>query len=358
MEMELRNISLTFCLIGLALFPHTGAKDSFPEKVSYHERVGTVIAVLAPSPNIQSTIVVFPTTTAAHAPSPTHSQDSPQAFLNVHNAARAAVGVQPMTWDNSVAVYAIDYANQRSNDCKLLHSGGPYGENLAMSTGNLSATDAVEMWIDEKTDYDLKSNTCASGHTCGHYTQVIWATSTRLGCAKVGCGHGGTFVVCNYDPPGNFVGERPTDWNQSIIGVVAPSPDSAPHFFPSKERKDMKGLVVGVVVGAWALILGLGFIWFISRRKRHKDNKLDDHINDVFFAESRAALVAWVWDSYGKKRLLDVADEKLCLDFDTKQMECLLMIGLWCVHPDHNLRPSIRQAIQVLNFEASLPNLP
>ncbi|EOX98623.1 Concanavalin A-like lectin protein kinase family protein, putative [Theobroma cacao] len=46
----------------------------------------------------------------------------------------------------------------------------------------------------------------------------------------------------------------------------------------------MKGLVVGVVVGAWALILGLGFIWFISRRKRHKDNKLDDHINDVFFA--------------------------------------------------------------------------
>ncbi|EOX98624.1 Concanavalin A-like lectin protein kinase family protein, putative [Theobroma cacao] len=76
------------------------------------------------------------------------------------------------------------------------------------------------------------------------------------------------------------------------------------------------------------------------------------------YEESRAALVAWVWDSYGKKRLLDVADEKLCLDFDTKQMECLLMIGLWCVHPDHNLRPSIRQAIQVLNFEASLPNLP
>ncbi|WRX13752.1 hypothetical protein QQP08_006239 [Theobroma cacao] len=46
------------------------------------------------------------------------------------------------------------------------------------------------------------------------------------------------------------------------------------------------------------------------------------------------------------------------MDSATKQMECLLMIGLWCVHPDHNLRPSIRQAIQVLNFEAPLPNLP
>ncbi|XP_021297638.1 L-type lectin-domain containing receptor kinase IX.1-like [Herrania umbratica] len=76
------------------------------------------------------------------------------------------------------------------------------------------------------------------------------------------------------------------------------------------------------------------------------------------YEESRAALLAWVWDSFGKKRLLDVADGKLCLDSDIKQMERLLMIGLRCAHPDHNLRPSIRQAIQVLNSEAPLPNLP
>jgi hypothetical protein len=35
-----------------------------------------------------------------------------------------------------------------------------------------------------------------------------------------------------------------------------------------------------------------------------------------------------------------------------------MIVGLWCAHPDVNLRPSIRQAIQVLNFEVSLPNLP
>jgi hypothetical protein len=35
-----------------------------------------------------------------------------------------------------------------------------------------------------------------------------------------------------------------------------------------------------------------------------------------------------------------------------------MIVGLWCAHPDVNLRPSIRQAIQVLNFEAGLPNLP
>ncbi|KAK5786897.1 hypothetical protein PVK06_041546 [Gossypium arboreum] len=76
------------------------------------------------------------------------------------------------------------------------------------------------------------------------------------------------------------------------------------------------------------------------------------------YEESQASLVAWVWDAYENQRLLDVADPKLCMNFDAKQMECLLMVGLWCVHPHQHLRPSIRQAIQVLNFEAPLPKLP
>ncbi|XP_052877368.1 probable leucine-rich repeat receptor-like serine/threonine-protein kinase At3g14840 [Gossypium arboreum] len=76
------------------------------------------------------------------------------------------------------------------------------------------------------------------------------------------------------------------------------------------------------------------------------------------YEESQASLVAWVWNAYGSQRLPDVADPKLCMNFDTKQMECLLMVGLWCVHPDQHLRPSIRQTIQVLNFEAPLPKLP
>ncbi|XVE66644.1 hypothetical protein DITRI_Ditri08aG0094900 [Diplodiscus trichospermus] len=75
------------------------------------------------------------------------------------------------------------------------------------------------------------------------------------------------------------------------------------------------------------------------------------------YEESRASLVAWVWDSYGKQSLLDVADPKLCLDFDAKHMECLLIVGLWCVHPDPNLRPSIRQASKTLSFETPLPEL-
>ncbi|KAG4205654.1 hypothetical protein ERO13_A04G116280v2 [Gossypium hirsutum] len=76
------------------------------------------------------------------------------------------------------------------------------------------------------------------------------------------------------------------------------------------------------------------------------------------YEESQASLVAWVWELYGNQQILGAVDLKLGMDFDAIQMECLLMVGLWCVHPDQNLRPSIRQVIQVLKFEAPLPKLP
>uniref|UniRef100_M0ZZ83 non-specific serine/threonine protein kinase n=1 Tax=Solanum tuberosum TaxID=4113 RepID=M0ZZ83_SOLTU len=46
------------------------------------------------------------------------------------------------------------------------------------------------------------------------------------------------------------------------------------------------------------------------------------------------------------------------IEFNEEEVEHLLIVGLWCAHPDNNCRPSIRQAIQVLNFEAPLPTLP
>ncbi|KAA8545683.1 hypothetical protein F0562_020866 [Nyssa sinensis] len=74
--------------------------------------------------------------------------------------------------------------------------------------------------------------------------------------------------------------------------------------------------------------------------------------------ESKVSLVSWVWDLYGRGRLLEAADETLNGEFDKEEMICLMTVGLWCAHPDHNLRPTIRQAIQVLNFEVPLPSLP
>ncbi|KAL7236088.1 hypothetical protein ACSBR1_019371 [Camellia fascicularis] len=74
--------------------------------------------------------------------------------------------------------------------------------------------------------------------------------------------------------------------------------------------------------------------------------------------QSQVKMVEWVWELYGTGKLLEAADLKLCAEFDEQQMERLMIVGLWCAHPDYVLRPSIRQAILVLNFEASLPILP
>ena len=73
--------------------------------------------------------------------------------------------------------------------------------------------------------------------------------------------------------------------------------------------------------------------------------------------ELKISLVNWVWELYGKGRLLEAVDETLNGDYEIDKMTCLMTTGLWCAHPDHTLRPSIRQAIKVLNFEAPLPSL-
>ncbi|KAL1215834.1 Pathogenesis-related protein 1 [Cardamine amara subsp. amara] len=142
---------------------------------------------------------------------PLTAQDQPQDYLDWHNRARAEVGVGPIKWHADVARYAWNYAQLRKRDCRLVHSdsGGRYGENLAWSSGDLSGAGAVRLWVNEKSDYFYNSNTCRSGKACGHYTQVVWRNTEWVGCAKVRCDNGGTFVTCNYSPPGNVVGRWP-----------------------------------------------------------------------------------------------------------------------------------------------------
>ena len=81
-------------------------------------------------------------------------------------------------------------------------------------------------------------------------------------------------------------------------------------------------------------------------------------MNNLIEKDSQMGLVEWIWNLYGKGILVVAADEKLRMEFDEGQVECLMIVGLWCAHPDRSLRPSMRQVIQVLNFEATWPNLP
>ncbi|KAK3404376.1 hypothetical protein EUGRSUZ_G01001 [Eucalyptus grandis] len=75
-------------------------------------------------------------------------------------------------------------------------------------------------------------------------------------------------------------------------------------------------------------------------------------------SQGQIQLVEWVWELYGIRKLFNVVDLKLGENFNGRQMERLMIVGLWCAHPDPKERPPISKAITFLNFDASPPILP
>ncbi|XP_050262704.1 L-type lectin-domain containing receptor kinase IX.1-like [Quercus robur] len=73
--------------------------------------------------------------------------------------------------------------------------------------------------------------------------------------------------------------------------------------------------------------------------------------------EDQIVMLDWVRVLYEKGETLSAVDQRLGGCFDEQQMKCLLIVGLWCAHSKCNRRPSIREVVQVLNFEVSLPPL-
>lgn len=110
---------------------------------------------------------------------------------------------------------------------------GPYGENLAFGFPNASA--AVAAWGDEGEWYNYQKPTGFTEKT-GHFTQLVWRSTTEVGCAAINCGYPqdnkerrdigdtgvslqsraadgtmraqGWYVVCEYTPAGNVVGRH------------------------------------------------------------------------------------------------------------------------------------------------------
>lgn len=141
-----------------------------------------------------------------------------RALLDAHDLARSTASPAPATplpamqWDDDAAALAQDWAER----CVFEHrQPNSLGENLALfSNPEVAPEEVVKIWADEAPDYDYENNDCTPGAQCGHYTQIVWRDTTKLGCGVAICddvaGFGaGSLWVCNYDPPGNFIGERP-----------------------------------------------------------------------------------------------------------------------------------------------------
>lgn len=130
-------------------------------------------------------------------------------ILTAHNAYRSDVGISDLTWSDELEASAQAWADQLGQDCQLVHSGGEFGENIWIGTTNaFTPTDVVDAWGGEIDDYNYEDNSCTEGKDCGHYTQIVWKNTTEVGCGTVTC-DGFDIWVCQYDPPGNFIGEKP-----------------------------------------------------------------------------------------------------------------------------------------------------
>jgi len=139
-----------------------------------------------------------------------------QKLIELHNKVRADVNVGAITWSKKLAIYAQEWANHLAvTDCNMKHrphSGKwkqKYGENLFMGTaGYFGVADAVRTWESEKKYYQGQALGISNWYKSGHYTQIVWKNTKLIGCAKIEC-KGNIIVVCNYDPPGNVLGQKP-----------------------------------------------------------------------------------------------------------------------------------------------------
>ncbi len=149
----------------------------------------------------------------------------PNDMLSAHNRWRSTVGAPPLTYSTELAASAQAWADnlRQTNQCHMQHSkpDGKYGENLFWASAiewsdgkrevqKISPKQVVDDWAKERADYDYARNRCTPGKMCGHYTQVVWRSTTTVGCAMTVCGNTLEQIwVCQYQPPGNWIGKKP-----------------------------------------------------------------------------------------------------------------------------------------------------
>lgn len=149
-----------------------------------------------------------------------NAADFVNTILGIHNRERAAVGVPPLTWSNTLAAGAQTWAENVLATGKMEHSTccgafRDYGENIAAwgPPGAKTQAGLAQTWADEKKDY-VPCNPCNYSGT-GHYTQMVWKSTTEVGCGFASgpggpAGQSGSDVlVCRYTPPGNWNNQPP-----------------------------------------------------------------------------------------------------------------------------------------------------
>ena len=146
--------------------------------------------------------------------------------LKVHNDAREKVGTPPLVWSEKLEEQALLNAKileRKDEKQNMKHSKTNDGENMTYSYSAESQdgvitpifsstplTDASVGWYEEIKDYRYsKFKTRRIGRPIGHYTQMVWKSTKKVGIAYAVSKKGSVYVVARYFPAGNFIGEYP-----------------------------------------------------------------------------------------------------------------------------------------------------
>ena len=153
---------------------------------------------------------------------------SQTAILNLHNQERRAVGVPDVTWSNSLATDAENWArylarlglrpitNTSPGDIpphSEFSTNGGQGENLSWGTkGAFTPIILAQGWANERANYTpgtpISSSLSGPNGVYGHYTQMVWSSTTQIGCGMFSDANQ-DYLVCRYLPAGNYIGQAP-----------------------------------------------------------------------------------------------------------------------------------------------------
>lgn len=134
-------------------------------------------------------------------------------MLAAHNVERAKFGYVLLQWDPGLEVKATLYVNQLAQTGQRMHASRENRdndrENLSQGLIGWNANQMMASWLNERKFFTpgIFPNVCAGGwSTCGHFTMMIWPTTTHIGCGMA-TGSGFQWLVCRYSPGGNKDGK-------------------------------------------------------------------------------------------------------------------------------------------------------
>jgi len=140
----------------------------------------------------------------------TPSQKEKNEFLSIHNNHRKELGISQLEWDDDLAKSALEWGQQLARENKFYHSKiKGKGENLywgSSTCGKIyTLAEAADAWGSEKSlmqgkKFDPKSK-------AGHYTQMIWRNTHKVGAAVVRRNND-FYIVAHYYPAGNWIGQN------------------------------------------------------------------------------------------------------------------------------------------------------